>query len=234
MYGHLLPLASHSQLELASIFGSQRVGQPECTTLNYSVVSNNTMETLVLTAKQFVTENRTSGYQIAFYRTYGVLSKDLLLSQVQIDVPLLNCPHGFILSKELQCICDPTISRNGLTCDLDIGNGTVVRSGEVWVSYWTSNQSTGQDGVVVNMHCPNGYCNEETQHINLDKSDAQCNYDRTGVLCGGCPRGLSLALGSNRCLKCSNHCPPHSLCCQWSAAGAVHSTAGSDSCSGYY
>ena len=205
VYGQLLPFTASSQSEVASIFRSQRVGQPECTILNYSVISEFPNEILVLTAREFVTGNMASGYDIDTYNSSGIISKTLLLSQVQVVVPLLDCPHGFILSEELlQCVCDPTITKNSLTCDIDIGNGTVVRSGEVWVSYWTSNQSTGQDGVVVNMHCPNGYCNEETQHINLDNPDAQCNYDRSGVLCGGCPTGLSLALGSNRCLKCSN------------------------------
>ena len=205
VYGHLLPLYGHRHSQIETLFGSQRVGIPECTSLNYSVVSEYAMETLVLTAREFVTGNMASEDDIDTYKWTGVISETLLLSQVQVRVPLLNCPHGFILSEELlQCICDPTISRNGLTCDIDIGNGTVVRSGEVWVSYWTSNQSTGQDGVVVSQNCPNGYCNEETQHINLDNPDAQCSFNRTGVLCGGCPTGLSLALGSNRCLKCSN------------------------------
>ena len=227
VYGQLLPFTASSQSELASIFRSQRVGQPECTRLNYSVVSEFANETFVLTAREFVTGNLASGYDIDTYNSSGIIYKTLLLTPVHVEVPILDCPHGFILSKDLQCVCDPTISRNGLTCDIDIGNGTVVRSGEVWVSYWTSNQSTGQDGVVVSQNCPYGYCNEETQRINLDNPDAQCNYDhsgvlcggcptglenpdaqcnfnRCGVLCGGCPTGLSLALGSDRCLKCSN------------------------------
>ena len=203
VYDHLQPVNGHRHSQIGMIFGSERVGQPECTNLNYLVVSNNTMETLVLTARQFVTR-MASWDDIDTYKWTGVICKTLLLSPVHIKVPLLNCPHGFILSEELlQCICDPTISNISLTCDLDIGNGTVVRSGEVWVSYWT-NQSTGQDGVVVSQNCSNGYCNEEAQHINLDNPDAQCNYNRTGVLCGGCAPGLSLALGSNRCLNCSN------------------------------
>ena len=205
VYGQLQPVNGHRHSQIRTLFGSQRVSIPECTNLNYSVVSEYAMETLVLTAREFVTGNMASEDDINTYKWTGVISETLLLSQVQVRVPLLNCPHGFILSEELQCICDPTISRNGLTCDIDIGNGTVVRSGEVWVSYLTSNQSTGQDGVVVNMHCPYGYCNEETQHINLDNPDAQCNFNHTGILCGGCPTGLSLAFGSNRCLNCSNN-----------------------------
>ena len=229
VYGHLLPLNGYHHSQIGMLFGSQRVGIAECTSLNYSVVSDNvnSMETLVLTAKGFIT-GRAASCDVEFYKNCSVINKDFLTTPVYVNVSLLQCPPGFILSEELlQCVCDSAIVANHLTCDIDIGKGTVVRSGEVWVSYWTSNQSTGQDGVVVSMHCPNGYCNEETQHINLDNPDAQCNYDhsdflcggcltglenpdaqcnfnRCGVLCGGCPTGLSLALGSNQCLKCSN------------------------------
>ena len=234
VYGQLQPVNDHHHSQIETLFGSQRVGIPECTRLNYLVGSDNvnSMVTLVLTAKEFVTgrsANCNCDYDVDFYKNCNVINKSFLTRPVYVNVPLLDCPPGFILSEELlQCVCDLAIVANHLTCDIDIGNGTVVRSGEVWVSYWTSNQSTGQDGVVVNMHCPNGYCNEETQHINLDNPDAQCNYDhsdflcggcltglenpdaqcnfnRCGVLCGGCPHGLSLALGSNRCLKCSNN-----------------------------
>ena len=32
----------------------------------------------------------------------------------------------------------------------------------------------------------------------------ECNYNHSGLVCGGCQPGLSLALGSAQCLKCSN------------------------------
>ena len=34
--------------------------------------------------------------------------------------------------------------------------------------------------------------------------DSQCNYNHSGILCGACQPGLSLALGSERCLPCTN------------------------------
>ena len=34
--------------------------------------------------------------------------------------------------------------------------------------------------------------------------DAQCNYNRSGLLCGKCQKGFSLVFGSSKCLKCSN------------------------------
>ena len=41
-------------------------------------------------------------------------------------------------------------------------------------------------------------------NVTLTKPDSQCNYNHSGILCGACQPGLSLALGSERCLPCSN------------------------------
>ena len=34
--------------------------------------------------------------------------------------------------------------------------------------------------------------------------DAQCNYDRSGLLCGKCKKDFSFVFGSSKCIKCSN------------------------------
>ena len=41
-------------------------------------------------------------------------------------------------------------------------------------------------------------------NVTLSKPDSQCNFNHSGILCGGCQPGLSLALGSAQCLACSN------------------------------
>ena len=69
--------------------------------------------------------------------------------------------------------------------------------------------------VATSNYCPLNYCNtneidialmdtNSTQHSFAD-SNVQCNYNHSGILCGGCQPGLSLALGSDRCLKCSTN-----------------------------
>ena len=43
-------------------------------------------------------------------------------------------------------------------------------------------------------------------HINfnlVNGSDAQCAYNRSGLLCSHCQSGLSLSHGSSRCIPCS-------------------------------
>ena len=209
VYAHLVHLPNQQPASLERSQQSQLVGQPECTTVRYSVQSKYSEETVALTASDLVVteiaDMRTIESAIDSYIDFNEMSQVLLSVPVYVNVSLIDCPAGFTLSDEPhQCICHPTITRNRLTCDIDIGNGTVQRSGNVWVSFVTSNQSTAGDGVVVSLHCPNGYCKQESQHINLDRPDAQCSFNRSGVLCGGCPSGLSLALGSNRCLSCSS------------------------------
>ena len=53
-------------------------------------------------------------------------------------------------------------------------------------------------------HCPYDYCKLEELDIRLDFPDTQCRSNHSGILCGGCRPGLSLALGTSQCLQCSN------------------------------
>ena len=53
-------------------------------------------------------------------------------------------------------------------------------------------------------NCPHDYCNASSHRVGVDNQDAQCSHKHSGVLCGSCQPGLSLALGSSHCLQCSN------------------------------
>ena len=68
-------------------------------------------------------------------------------------------------------------------------------------SLWNGNYS---NEVVVHTNCPFDYCRPEDNEISLYKQDQQCAFNRSGVLCGACQSGLSLALGSSCCKPCSN------------------------------
>ena len=68
--------------------------------------------------------------------------------------------------------------------------------------------------VAASQYCPLNYCKIESIQLTLqdnasNRPDSQCNYRHSGILRGGCQPGLSLALGSEQCLHCSNayiHC----------------------------
>ena len=131
--------------------------------------------------------------------TDGPCSSDhnSLVIQVQIQ----RCPHGFRKSNTAgACDCDKRLTRfTGVTCD--VRNGMVFRptGSELWVGY-----DNDSDSLILYPQCPFDYCTENEQYVNVDDSDTQCNYNRTGKLCGGCGGNTSLVLGSSRCMQCSN------------------------------
>lgn len=57
------------------------------------------------------------------------------------------------------------------------------------------------EGFVVHKQC---YCKNENVPVDLRLPEVQCTFNRSGVLCGGCYGNLSIALGTSKCLHCSN------------------------------
>ena len=117
-----------------------------------------------------------------------------------IQIYMKKCPHGFQLSTPTNtCICDERLTEK-FTEKCDIETGIVRPNGsEFWVGY-----DNDSDGLILHPQCPFDYCTEVEQVVNVDDSDTQCNYNRTGKLCGGCGGNTSLVLGSSRCMQCSN------------------------------
>ena len=60
--------------------------------------------------------------------------------------------------------------------------------------------------LILHPHCPFDYCKPATDHISfpLSNFDLQCENSKSGLICGECKSGLSLALGSSKCIQCSN------------------------------
>ena len=120
-----------------------------------------------------------------------------------IQINMQRCPHGFQLSASTNtCICDERLTEKLLksTERCDIETGIVRPNGATfWVGY-----DTDSDSLILHPQCPFDYCTEVEQIVQVDDSDTQCNYNRTGKLCGGCSGATSLVLGSSRCIQCSN------------------------------
>ena len=117
-----------------------------------------------------------------------------------IHIVFKPCPLGFVLS-ESQCTCSSLLQQIP-TVKCDIQTQTISHDGCVWVGLYDSN-----DTVAASQYCPLNYCKQKTARSSFqvpNSSDSQCNFRRSGVLCGGCQSGLSLALGSDQCLPCSN------------------------------
>ena len=71
----------------------------------------------------------------------------------------------------------------------------ISRQGNVWIGNIS-------DCVVVHSPCPLDYCKLTDANFSLTDPDPQCALNRTGILCGRCQDGLSIALGSNNCIQC--------------------------------
>ena len=112
-----------------------------------------------------------------------------------------QCPPGFELSHtQPTCICTQRL--RPFTNDCRIKDRTIKRDNEFWIGYTDDGDSKG---LILHSHCPFDYCSSNTMYLAVDNSDKQCSNNRSGLLCGQCSQPFSLALGSSRCLQCSDN-----------------------------
>ena len=119
------------------------------------------------------------------------------LITTQVKVNILKCPFGFILDNVSQsCQCSDYHNRAGLECNIE--TVTIRKRPQSWIGNYSGE-------LVIHDHCPFAYCNESHLDVDPYNQQEQCNFNRTGVLCGGCRPGHSLALGTSQCKSdCSN------------------------------
>ena len=118
-------------------------------------------------------------------------------------VDLQPCPLGFSLDvDEHACICDPVLNSNIVavtSCNLN--NATIQRPTNSWIFASKYNDTQLYK---VSSQCPFDYCIPHTSYISLSSPDTQCQFKRSGVLCGHCQQGYSNVFGSSQCKQCSN------------------------------
>ena len=155
-----------------------------CTELKYTIMSQNSSEKITLYAEG--------------------PCKDLGISATNFNITFKPCPIGFQDSVS-ECICDPRIYTQYITnCSIEMES--LLTKDNVWISYINV---TDQEGFLTYPYCPFDYCQPSTERgwINFNlatASNKQCAFNRSGKLCGSCEDGLSITLGSSRCMHCSN------------------------------
>ena len=92
-------------------------------------------------------------------------------------------------------------AKKGYRSSCDINRQNILRDGDFWVGYDNISNMTG---LILHPHCPFDYCTSKPVNFTLNNIDKQCTNNRTGLLCGSCGPELSLAIGSTKCLPCSN------------------------------
>ena len=157
-----------------------------CTTLNYTVkLTNYNIPNTTIP----VTINIADG------DIYGI-------TPISVNLTILLCPLGLVVNFALgYCVCNNDITHlSGVICNTSWMPYPIQRSGNNWISYQYGKESC----TIAHIGCPFDYCNTSTVKLNLNESDLQCNYNRSGILCGQCIQGLSLMIGSNRCANCTD------------------------------
>ena len=201
--------------ELDHVEKIQSVQQNGCNLLKYSIYSPNNVSDLilVLTAQEsIVSIANIQGYfnkytETMFQQYYHTSRTEPMLysnAVVYTTISILPCPVGFMLTTEppFKCDCNQLLQEiHGVHCNIQ--HQTFGRSGPVWVG--TTQNNNGTNGTLAaSNYCPINYCNRQDINVTLVKPDSQCINNHSGILCGACQPGLSLALGSERCLSCPN------------------------------
>ena len=118
-----------------------------------------------------------------------------------LNITLKECPPGFHISGTTYlCECATELKHHNIKCD--INTNSIYRPPSTWIGY--HNATGDKSGILMYSHCPLGYCKSTTTELHISSPDTQCAMNRSGVLCGACKSGLSLALGTSQCLDCSN------------------------------
>ena len=113
-----------------------------------------------------------------------------------VEIFIKNCPFGFEpRASDGVCKCTSHLSNAGIICD--IKNATIERQPRMWIGNFSND-------IAVHNRCPFGYCRSDVKSISPYNQQEQCDFDRSGVLCGACRPGLSLVLGTSQCKQCSN------------------------------
>ena len=111
----------------------------------------------------------------------------------------ITCPTGFV-KIDRRCQCDPVLVQYGIT-NCNINDQTILRSTNSWISAATHNSS---DTYHISLHCPFHYCLHHSSHFNFSTPNSQCQFNRSGLLCGHCQQGLSTVFSSYHCQHCSS------------------------------
>ena len=118
-------------------------------------------------------------------------------------IQLKACPIGFSLQNNKKCCyCDTMLSTFTSISSCNLNDGTIVRPANSWISGATVNDNSHVYNI--SLHCPFDYCLPYSSHLNPSTPDEQCQYRRSGILCGQCKQGLSSVFGAYHCERCSS------------------------------
>ena len=110
---------------------------------------------------------------------------------------------GFLLNEIIQmCHCD-SVLKVVTRCNID--DQIIQRPASSWIIRSTSTQNG--HAYQISSYCPFDYCLRHPSQLNFSNPDSQCQFNRTGVLCGICEEGISTVhvFGTSQCKYCTNY-----------------------------
>ena len=117
--------------------------------------------------------------------------------KAKVKVYIKHCPFGFKLNVvNRECSCVEHLRNSAIECDIKL---VIIRKASSLI--WLGNYS-GE--IAIHYNCPFDYCKQDFFNVDPYNQQEQCNFNRSGVLCGSCRPGLSLVLGTSQCKQCSD------------------------------
>ena len=139
----------------------------------------------------------------------GVSTKSIMIQFI------CTCPIGFqAISNDNEtscdCVCVQVLQSYEKT-ECNPTTESITRRENFWISY-VNHTWSNSSGYVIYPHCPFDYCYTPDKQVSINLnhpngSDAQCDLNRMGTLCGTCKPGLSVSLGSSKCVHCPTYWP---------------------------
>ena len=120
---------------------------------------------------------------------------------IQLDMEVMDCPPGFELKDQSQCICNTNAHVGMFDCDLEKFRSHLISG--YWAGYINDSWNTPK---LVTSICP--FCDYSLSESSAEHSDiilprnrskldkAVCGDTRTGIVCGKCEDGYTVHLHS--------------------------------------
>ena len=174
----------------------QKTTGKTCDNLTYTILTNGTSVNMVLSV-QFVGD-----------KSFAEHLK--LFKPLEKQIEIKNCPLGFS-NTNTSCHCLSPL-QNGFDCYID--NQTIVPHSGYWIGYSQNFYNVNKTTILYSTGCTVDYCKNthpkempsiKSEIARFSNQDIQCQFRRTGILCGACPTNFSVTLGSSDCKHgCSN------------------------------
>ena len=125
-----------------------------------------------------------------------------LVTSINMTV-LDHCPHGYSMNNtgpRPLCACHSALQDRHISCSLD--TLSFILPPRFWIGNGSENGS-----ILFSAYCMPAYCRGvyESKEVFLSNLTHQCLHGRVGTLCGKCPEGQSVMLGSYNCETCSSY-----------------------------